>query len=329
MKWLRRPSKLRRAIERELVDGLGAGRRRALIERLRGNAGERRGWDRAIAALRVVEDRPVSRFEIDQVERWLFDDLAADGVLATQARPAGEGDRRHRRRSTWLGATLATLATAATLLWWIDDDERGLMNDMNDMVDEQGDTGELVGRGADRFARPLGLELVCGTPPRPASDRGCALDELLGFSIRLGDDDLDPVAAASLAAAPLHLSVFGISEDGEVHYYLPNPDASERPALAVNDRWTALPMSIRLAVNHGPGRVRVFALASERAPSIADIDRLAATLFGHPRASVDDPPWHLRLEAHELAPSCSDRDRCASAESEFLLLTTDPSRTRP
>lgn len=315
---MRRPSKLRRAIERELVDGLGAGRRRALIERLRGNAGERRGWDRAIAALRVLEDRPVSRFELDQVERWLFDDLAAEGVVETAAPLAGGG-----RRWTWLGATLATLATTATLMWWIGADEPGPAIDT-------GETGELVGRGGARgFARPLGLEPVCGTPPRPASDRGCELDELLGFSVRLGDDDLDPVAAASLAAAPLHLSVFGIGEDGEVRYYLPNPDTSELPALAVEDRWAPLPLSIRLAVNHGPGRVRVFALASELAPSVDDIDRLVAALAGQPPARVDDLPWHLRLDASELAPLCSDLDRCVSAESDFLLHITDPSRTRP
>ncbi|PRQ08315.1 hypothetical protein [Enhygromyxa salina] len=316
-----RPSKLRRVIERELVDGLRPGRRRALVERLRGNARERRGWDRAIAALRVLEQRPVSRAEIDQVERWLFDDLAAEGVV--EAAPIGRG-----RGWTWLGATVATLATAATLLWWVGADERGPAISAGD-AGEVGETGELASRGRHPIARPLGLEPVCGTPPRPASDRGCELDELLGFSVRLGDEALDPRAAASLVAAPLHLSVFGIAEDGEVRYYLPNPDARELPALAVTNRWAALPVSVRLAVNHGPGRVRVFALASELQPSTADIDRLAAALAEQPRASVDDLPWHLRLEAAELAPLCRDLDRCASAETEFLLLHTDPARTRP
>ncbi|KIG18552.1 hypothetical protein DB30_00237 [Enhygromyxa salina] len=316
-----RPSKLRRAIEREMVDGLRAGRRRVLVERLRGNESERRGWDRAIAALRVLEDRAVSRTEIDQVERWLFDDLATQGVV--EAAPAGRG-----RGWTWLGATLATVATAATLLIWIGGGE----GDPQPAI-TTGDTGELIGRGGLGIARPLGLELVCGTPPRPARDHGCALDELLGFSVRLGDEALDPRAAAALAEAPLHLSVFGIAETGEVRYYLPNPGASELPELAMTKGWTALPTSVRLAVNHGPGRVRVFALASALEPSTADIDRLAASLAEQARASVDDPPWHLRLEADELAPLCSDVDRCASAESEFLLLNPDPARdparTRP
>lgn len=322
-----RPSKLRRVIERELVDGLGAGRRRALVERLRGNSGERRGWDRAIAALRVLEDRPVSRFEIDQVERWLFDDLADDGVLEAEASSRRRG--LAGPRWTWLGATLATLATAATLLWWVGVDERGPAIETENGETGEAETGEFVGRGNHGIARPLGLEPVCGTPPQPASDHGCELDELLGFSIRLGDDELEPQAAASLAAAPLHLSVFGITDNGEVRYYLPTPDISLLPALALDDRWAALPLSVQLAVNHTPGRVRVFALASELEPTISDIDRLASALGSQRRADVDDLPWHLRLEARELAPLCSDVDRCASAESEFLLLTPDPSRTHP
>ena len=48
---------MRRLLERELIAGLGARRRRALVERLRGNVDQRRGWDRAIAAFRVLERR--------------------------------------------------------------------------------------------------------------------------------------------------------------------------------------------------------------------------------------------------------------------------------
>lgn len=298
-----RPSQLRRTVERELAAGLAPRRRRALIERLRGNAVERRGWDRAIAAVRALEDRSVSRFEIDQVERWLFEDLASEGVLA-------ESPATRRRGLAWFWATLATLATAVTLAWWIDLDQ----------VDPATGHDPLVARGADELARPLALEPVCGAPPRPARAHGCALDELLGFSIRLGDETLSPEAAASLAAARLHLSLFGIAEDGEVRYYLPTPDDPSLPSLSFESRWRPLPLSIRLAVNHGPGRVRVFALASEVAPTVAEIDRLAAALRVQPSATVDDPAWHRRLDRAELGGLCSELDRCASAETEFSIL---------
>jgi hypothetical protein len=308
---MRRPGQLRRAVERELSRGLSPRRRRALIERLRGNEAERRGWDRAIAAVRALEDRSVSRFELEQVERWLFEDLAADGVIA-------KAPARRRRGSAWLGATLATIASAVALVWWIGRDEAGptLAGD------------ELVARGAGQLARPLALEPLCGEPPRPARARGCALDELLGFSIRLGDETLAPEAAASLAAADLQLSLFGVSDDGEVRYYLPTPGDPSLPELGVESRWRPLPLSIRLEVNHAPGRVRVFALASEVAPSVHDIDRLAAALRGQPSATVDDLPWHRRLDRAALGGLCGELDRCASAETEFLILA-DPGGTKP
>jgi hypothetical protein len=298
-----RPGQLRRAVERELNVGLAPWRRRALIERLRGNATERRGWDRVIAAIRVLENKSVSRFEIDQVERWLFEDLADEGVVVEPA--------RRRRGWAWLGATLATIATAATLVWWIGKPQ----------VPEQ---DELVARGQSH-ARPLALEPVCGEPPRPARDRGCELDELLGFSVRLGTEALERDAALALTSARLHLSLFGVAEDGRVLYYLPTPVDPSLPELAAASRWRPLPLSIRLAVNHEPGRVRVFALASEVAPTVTDIDRLASALHVQPRATVDDPPWHQRLDRAALGELCGELARCASAEAEFSILATSGS----
>lgn len=308
----RRSNPLRRAVERELTGGLAPRRRRALLERLRGNATERRGWDRAIAAVRVLERRSISRFEIDQVERWLFEDLEADGVLA-------QAPARWRRGAVWLGATLVAIATAA-LLWWI-----GGGDPRDPAIAPE---PELASRGADQHARPLALEPVCGEPPRPARERGCRLDELLGFSVRLGVEQLDHEAARTLAAASLHLSVFGVGDDGEVRYYLPTPADAITPELGVESRWRPVPLSIRIDVNHAPGRVRVFALASDVAPTVADIDRLAAALRVQPSATVDDPPWHRRLAHAALGGLCQDLDRCASAESEFSILVS-PGRTQP
>jgi hypothetical protein len=301
---------IRRLLERELISGIGVRRRRALIERLRGNAEQRRGWDRAIAAFRVLERREVSRFEIDQVERWLFEDLGEQGVVAPT---------RPRWRWSWLLASVATVASAASVLLWLDARSPG----ESEWTTATGSSDELVARGDARFARPLALELVCGQPVRSAATRGCSLDETLGFSVRLGAETLTPELESALARAPLSVSTFGLAEDGSVLYYLPTPDEPAGTRLTLGAPWQPLPFSVRLAVNHAPGRVRVFALASDRPASVADVDRLAAALASQPIADLDDPPWHLRL-GPALASLCPQPARCASAET---LLSIDPAHS--
>lgn len=305
---------MRRLLERELIAGLGPRRRRALIERLRGNAEQRRGWDRAIAGFRALERREVSRFEIEQVERWLFEDLAEQGVV-TPARP--------RWRWAWLGGVAVTLASAAAVLLWIDAERAGESDELPGAVD---DSNELVARGEDRFARPLALELMCGQPVRAAATHGCTLDETLGFSIRLGAEGLTSDTASALGRGPMHVSAFGLAEDGALLYYLPTPDEPARTRVSLGAPWQPLPFSVRLAVNHAPGRVRVFALASDRPAELADVERLAAALAPQPTADVDDPPWHLRLPGSALASLCPRASRCASAET---LLTITPPEDQP
>lgn len=297
---------MRRLLERELISGLGARRRRALVERLRGNVEQRRGWDRAIAAFRVLERREVSRFEIDQVERWLFEDLGEQGVLAPV---------RPRFRWPWLGGLAATILSAAALLVWIDEDPA------TDAQTVEHD--ELVPRGGDHFARPLAIDLVCGQPVRTAAARGCSLDETLGFSVRLGLEGLAPEAASTLGRAPLHVSAFGLAEDGSLLYYSPTPDDRSRTTVTLGAPWQPLPFSVRLAVNHAPGRVRVFALASEHPADVADVEHLAAALRPQPPADIDDPPWHLRLPAAKLASLCPQPARCASAETVLSITSVD------
>ena len=318
----RRAASLRRHVERELVEGLATRERRSLIERLRGNVEQRRDWDRAVAGFRALEQREVSNFELDQVERWLFEDLDESGLLA-EARPEPS------RRWTYLAATLATLAAAASLLLWLDEDPAPptiasitLDTIASNTLQARGDHGD------HGWTRPLALELVCGEPARPAAARGCGLDELLGFSLRLGDEALDPEAASALGQAPLHLSVFGIAAEGELLYYTPTPDEPALASARLGAGWQALPRSVRLEVNHHPGRVRVFALASDRAVELADIDRWAAALAHQAPATLDDPPWHLRLAPDLLDAACRDLMRCASAETELRILTFAPEAPR-
>jgi hypothetical protein len=300
---------MRRLLERELISGIGARRRRAMVERLRGNAEQRRGWDRAIAAFRVLERREVSNFEIEQVERWLFEDLGEQGVVAT-GRPSW--------RWGWLLAGMATIASAAAMLLWVDAQSPGEPGEVPSATDD------LVARGDARFARPLALELVCGQPVRSAATRGCSLDETLGFSVRLGSESLTPQAESAIARAPLHVSAFGLAEDGSLLYYLPTPDEPSRTRLTLGAPWQPLPFSVRLAVNHAPGQVRVFALASDRPASIGDIERFALALSHQPIADLDDPPWHLRLPSAAFASLCPHSARCASAETVLTLAPAQP-----
>ena len=298
-------SKLRRAIERELITGLRPRRRRALLERLRGNASARRRWDRAVAAFRVLEDRSVSRFELDQVERWLLDDLP-------EARPA----TRSSRLGLWaaLGTLFATVG-AVLLLVWPQFDEFDQLGGQ-----APGELAEFTARGRRAWQRPLALEPVCGQPTRAAHRRGCELDELLGFALRL-----DPgLLASDAAGAPLQLTLFGLSERGELYYYAPNPDDAALPRLDTVERWTPVPLSIRLQVNHRPGRVRVFALASPEPATTAEVEGWAALLTTRPAATPDSPPWHLSLPPAQLEQVCPTPKLCASAESEFEI-TVDPS----
>jgi hypothetical protein len=300
---------MRRLLERELIAGIGARRRRALIERLRGNDEQRRGWDRAIAAFRVLERREVSHFEIDQVERWLFEDLAEQGVV---------GPTRSRWRFAGMLAGVATIASAAAVLLWIEVQSPDELPAATDEIEE------LVARGDARFSRPLALELVCGQPVRSAATRGCTLDETLGFSVRLGAENLTPEVESALGRAPLSVSAFGLAEDGAILYYLPTPDDPASTRLSLGAPWQPLPFSVRLAVNHAPGRVRVFALASDQPAGVADIERFARALAPQPIADLDDPPWHLRLPDAATASLCPQPARCASAETVLTITSADP-----
>ncbi|MFO0636371.1 MAG: hypothetical protein U0168_26370 [Nannocystaceae bacterium] len=278
----RRPPEHRAALG-ELDDAATA----ALLRRLSHDGPARARYDRAIAAMRLLERSDVAEVELDVVERW----LAADGVFAP--RPAA-------RR--WPVLLTGVLAAAAAVLW------------LRRLPPDASHDG-FQPRGAGQ-ATALSLQLLCdhggAAAPRVEAARGrCPRDGTLAFAVRL-----DPHHAGGRA-----IVLFGVDAAGEVQYYLPNPDDAAVPALEPGT-WQPLSRAVRLDVNHVAGPLQVYAAALPAAPTLDAVDAAAAALRRRVGRDDDDRPWSARLPAQaELLAGCGG-DRCAFAQAD-LLVTED------
>jgi len=278
---------MRREIERALLGQVGADARRRLHDRLRSDVQAQAIYDRGAEALRALEGgRAPADFEIDLVEAWLCE----DGVIADVAAPV-----RPRWRGLWIALAVASAAALVVVL------RPRPIAPAHD---------ELTPKGAGAGAA-LAIEALCGDAPagamQPASE-GCAHTDTLAFAVRV---DAEWAGGDTLV-------LFGVDASGEARYYLPAPDAPAPTATA--GQWYALERTVRLAVNHRPGRLRVFGLLSDAAPDLDAIDETAALLSALPPAAVGDPPWHERLAGAGLvATSCARSQSCASAELELWI----------
>lgn len=260
-----------------------------MIEQLRSHEQDREIYDRATLAMRALERREIAETEIDLVERWLTD----DGVLAPQRTPT------RTRAWMWIGVAFGMAAAAVLAL------RPSPPPAPDDRFDPKG----------GGYARLLGLQLLCddghaaASKLRDVAGSSCAKDATLGFAIRIDESYTGGSA----------LALFGVADDGEVLYYVPVPDDARQPALA-HGRWQPLSRAVKLAVNHRPGRVRVFALLGPTTPSLDAIDEAAAALARQPVATQTDPPWHERLAGTlPLLAACGAPGQCASAELEFWV----------
>lgn len=282
-----------RAIDRALC-GLASSRDVDLVMgTLRSNETLRRGYDRSVAAMRMLEGSELASIEIDWVERM----LEADGTFGAAAPEPST-------KWWWIAATVGTAAAGVLLLAPRPPEPLG-----NDA---------LAVRGGAR-AEGLALSVLCDRQPdrgrAPAlsevSEGRCGLDQTIGFAVRVdgthrGGD---------------HLVLFGVGANGDVQYYLPTPD---EPAVAIvtRDRWTPLQRAVRLGVNHVPGDLRVYAALLDRPPSITDVDAAAAIL----RTAGDDEQtsWIDRLgSAHAWTAQCPD-GRCSSAQLDLWIEPRTP-----
>ena len=293
MSWSR--SKVWSRIEDAVTGRLRPAQRKTLFEEVRENPQARADYDLAFEALRELERAPVAQAELDVVEAWLMGDLRA----APEATPAW-------LRRPWLIAALAVVAAGALVMVVtppqpVDHDDafgvRGGAEDRHLAIDA------LCPQGAGASVRE-GLV--------PAAEYGCGLDGTLSFAYRI-----DP------AAAPGVLTLFGVDDDGDVLYYAPTP-GDPNGVDAAPGTWTPLPMVVQLEVNHEPGAIVVHGLLSPQAPTVAQVDAMAAALvrhraeFGPPGMSA--PPWHERLaEIPTVAALCPEDAECESAELTFTI----------
>jgi hypothetical protein len=291
-------ARFRRDVEQDLLRGLPAERRARLHDHLRACDACRAHHDRLHDGLRVLEgDALVSSSELDQVERW---------VEASWPRPTGLRARIAALRPAlqWLVPAIAVAAVTAIVT---------LRAPLEPTPGPEHVMGLRAKGGASTAA--LAIDVLCGPRPdalRPARPGGCALSETLAFAYR--------------AAAPDtrgSLTLFGVDAQGRVRYYAPTP--VDPAALSVTSgAWRAAPLSVRLGVNHAPGRLRLYALLSPRAPSVENVDALAAPLTDSRGAALDGP-WHLTADDTLSNALCGpDADACQSARLDLMLTQETP-----
>jgi hypothetical protein len=75
------------------------------------------------------------------------------------------------------------------------------------------------------------------------------------------------------AKAARYLFVFGKTEQGELLWYTPTPAAPESVRVPAAPNGATLPFSTRLAVNHRPGRVRIYALFTAEPVALSDVEK--------------------------------------------------------
>lgn len=265
-------------------------------KRTHGDRELRQLYDRTALGLRGLAEG-----EGDDPAPWELD-LVADRLAAGLAPETGEGRRSAARTWAWLTGGAAVAAAVALVLWVV---PRGIQPDPD---------SELMPRGAGGTVA-LAIDVLCGEPTGPdtravpASAGACQADGQVGFALRVAPD---------LAGAERHVALFGIDGAGRVLYYAPTP-ADPAPLSLPSGRWEAAPIAVDLGVNHRPGRVQVFAIATSNPVELADVDRWAEAVVQLPPFAQGDPPWHRLVPARVLGEACADPEDCHSARTSFRV----------
>lgn len=288
-----------RQIDRALLGDLGPQSRRELQRTLRDDRRLRADYDRAALALRVFEGEPdLAPYEIDLVESWLVADLTRP---ASAAAVGIESARQWWSWRTWLSVAAAA-AAAVALLILVGVPPQDAVEDYAGIKGGSGDTA-------------LAIEALCGPPDAlrgdalvAAQELGCSSDDTLTFSYALQD------------MRGGVLSLFGVDADGDPMYYAPIPDDLESIVVKPG-HWRAVGAGVRLNVNHAAGITRLYGLVSPVAPTIAQIDTMAASLATAAPATDGNTPWLEHVDPAVVRALCPVRSRCHTAELSFLIHT--------
>lgn len=284
----------RKLVDRALLGELSPGKRRAFMERLRHDEAARAEYDRAAAALRVLEGDPVvGGFEIDLVGQWITEDFA-DAAGRSSAAPAFSWSR------LWAGLGFAAVAAALVLLLW--------PRASSLLGGGPGDDDPFSVKGPGDPDGALAIEVLCtdgpDAEPMAAVDDACHLQRDLAFSVYV-----EPGTRGSV-------TLFGVDADGDVMFYAPTPDDAE--AIAVKPGgWRAVSMGVHLGINHAAGRLRVYGLLAPRGATVDEVRAIGAALAEASPATPDDPPWNERVPASLLESLCASPRDCHAAEQSF------------
>ena len=119
-------------------------------------------------------------------------------------------------------------------------------------------------------------------------------------------------------------SVFlvGMDDDHAPKWYAPKPPVAESVPAPAGLQDTPVGGAVKLGVNHGPGRVRIFALFSDKPVRTPGEVRRALNYV------LNNQALHLRREGHALPPSYRDPCSSTAAPARTWLLRIGWRRSR-
>jgi hypothetical protein len=164
----------------------------------------------------------------------------------------------------------------------------------------------------------LALEALCSPDEadpaaRPVRVRDCGLADLLALAYRV------PEGGSG------RLTVFGVDAQGDPMFYVPTP-VDPAGATVEPGRWRALPLTVRLRVNHAAGPLRIYGLVAPSVATVAEVEALARALAPLRAAEPGDAPWIDRVASERDAVAqaavsrlCPDPSQCSAAELHLTL----------
>ncbi len=107
---------------------------------------------------------------------------------------------------------------------------------------------------------------------------------------------------------------------GDPMFYAPTP-VDSATLVVEPGRWRAARFTVRLAVNHSAGPLRIYGLVSPRPPTADEVRVWSRALTNTAPAGPGDLPWIEGMNADALARVCPSGSQCHAVE---LALSVAP-----